>query len=94
MIAPHRGAVEAMGRLPVAMPVVALEAEFRKGVSVVAIDQRAGARLATEHLLSLGHRTVWHVAGPDDWNEARAAHRGLAADARGRRAHRAPAAAR
>jgi DNA-binding LacI/PurR family transcriptional regulator len=71
VIAPHRGAVDAMGRLPVAMPVVALEAEFRKGTSVVAIDQVAGARLATEHLLSLGHRTVWHVAGPDDWNEAR-----------------------
>jgi DNA-binding LacI/PurR family transcriptional regulator len=71
VIAPHRSAVEAVGRLPRAVPVVALEAEFRKDVSVVAIDQRAGARMATEHLLSLGHRTVWHVAGPDDWNEAR-----------------------
>jgi LacI family transcriptional regulator len=71
VIAPHRTAVDALGRLPQAVPVVALEAEFRKGVSVVAIDQRAGARTATEHLLGLGHRTVWHVAGPDDWNEAR-----------------------
>jgi DNA-binding LacI/PurR family transcriptional regulator len=26
--------------------------------------------LATEHLLALGHRTVWHVAGPEDWAEA------------------------
>ena len=23
-----------------------------------------------EHLLELGHRTVWHIAGPDDWLEA------------------------
>jgi DNA-binding LacI/PurR family transcriptional regulator len=71
VIAPHRGAVDAIGSLPRALPVVALEAEFRKDVSVVSIDQRAGARLATEHLLDLGHRTVSHVAGPADWNEAR-----------------------
>ncbi len=70
VIAPRRGAVEAIGKLPRELPVVALEAEFRKDVCVVSIDQRAGARLATEHLLDLGHRTVWHVAGPEDWNEA------------------------
>ena len=29
-----------------------------------------GAQLATQHLLDLGHRTVWHIAGPDDWLEA------------------------
>jgi DNA-binding LacI/PurR family transcriptional regulator len=47
-----------------------LEAEYRPDVSVVAIDQRHGARLATQHLLDLGHRTVWHVGGPLDWTEA------------------------
>jgi DNA-binding LacI/PurR family transcriptional regulator len=31
------------------------------------IDGVAGGRMATEHLLSLGHRTVWHVAGPQRW---------------------------
>ncbi|WUM17898.1 LacI family DNA-binding transcriptional regulator [Micromonospora sp. NBC_00330] len=34
------------------------------------IDNVAGARLATRYLLDLGHRTVHHVAGPDDWPEA------------------------
>ncbi|MDR2999289.1 MAG: LacI family DNA-binding transcriptional regulator [Microbacterium sp.] len=34
------------------------------------VDQRAVARLATEHLLSLGHRTVQHVSGPGDWIDA------------------------
>ena len=29
-----------------------------------------GAALATEHLLELGHATVWHIAGPADWLEA------------------------
>ena len=38
---------------------------------VISVDQRDGARRATEHLLALGHRTVWHIAGPEDWLEAR-----------------------
>ena len=70
VIAPNRDAIEAVVRLPRALPIVALEAEFRRDVSVVAIDQRLGAKLATAHLLELGHRTVWHIAGPPDWNEA------------------------
>ncbi|AGZ42061.1 LacI family DNA-binding transcriptional regulator [Actinoplanes friuliensis] len=39
-------------------------------VPTVRIDNAAGARLATQHLLDLGHRTVHHVAGPADWPEA------------------------
>lgn len=35
-------------------------------------DQVAGARMATEHLLSLGHSTVWHLAGPTSWYSATA----------------------
>ena len=33
-------------------------------------DNTAGGSAATEHLLSLGHRTVWHVAGPQRWFSA------------------------
>ena len=38
----------------------------------VGVDQSLGARLATEHLLGLGHRTVHHLAGPSTWLEAEA----------------------
>ena len=37
---------------------------------MVAVDHVVGAATATEHLLELGHRTVWHVAGPEGWLEA------------------------
>jgi DNA-binding LacI/PurR family transcriptional regulator len=30
-------------------------------------DEALGARLATQHLLDLGHRTVVHLSGPSDW---------------------------
>ena len=70
VIAPNQAAVRALGVLPRGVPVVALEAEYRPDLPVVAIDQFAGARMATEHLLGLGHDTVWHVAGPSDWREA------------------------
>ena len=41
-------------------------------IPVVAVNQYMGASRATQHLLDLGHRTVWHIAGPSDWFEARA----------------------
>jgi DNA-binding LacI/PurR family transcriptional regulator len=51
-------------------PVVASPA--RAGaVLPIAVDQRLGGRLATEHLLGLGHETVLHLSGPLDWFDAR-----------------------
>ena len=35
------------------------------GVSAVLPDDRSGTRMALEHLLSLGHRSVVHVGGPE-----------------------------
>ncbi|MFE7504069.1 LacI family DNA-binding transcriptional regulator [Promicromonospora sp. NPDC057488] len=39
----------------------------RPGELVLGADEIAGARAATAHLLSLGHRTVHHVAGTAGW---------------------------
>src|SRR5215216_7681716 len=38
--------------------------------AVVDIDQEEACRELTRYLLGLGHRTVWHVAGPRDWDAA------------------------
>lgn len=69
--APHTSAGQALATLPRDVPLVAVEGDPETDVAVVCVDQVHGARAATEHLLSLGHRTVWHVAGPSDWLEAR-----------------------
>ncbi|GAT74389.1 transcriptional regulator, LacI family [Microbacterium sp. HM58-2] len=39
--------------------------------AALVVDQAAIARLAVEHLLGLGHETVWHVSGDADWTETR-----------------------
>ncbi|TDE07958.1 LacI family DNA-binding transcriptional regulator [Jiangella asiatica] len=69
-IAPQIEAAAAVSRVPGHLPVVAVEGGEAGATPVVAVDQVAGARLATQHLLDLGHRTVWHVAGPAEWLEA------------------------
>jgi DNA-binding LacI/PurR family transcriptional regulator len=70
VIAPQRAAVDALLHLPKEVPVVAVEAGPDDSVPVVAVDQFGGAAAATRHLLELGHRKVWHIAGPEDWLEA------------------------
>jgi DNA-binding LacI/PurR family transcriptional regulator len=70
VIAPQREVARAVMQLPGTVPIVAVEAGPDEGVPVVAVDQRAGAAAATRHLLELGHETVWHIGGPQDWLEA------------------------
>src|SRR4051794_33370879 len=72
VIAPQDGAARALMQAPAGVPLVAVEAGPQDVVPVASVDQLAGARAATEHLLALGHRTVWHIAGPDDWLEGKA----------------------
>ena len=50
--------------LPRDLPVVVVDAGPRSRYPAIDNDQVTGTRLAVEHLLGLGHATVWHVAGP------------------------------
>lgn len=51
--------------LPPGLPVVVIDSNAGAEYTVVDTDQAEGARQATEHLLGLGHRQVWHIAGPE-----------------------------
>ncbi|MET8610496.1 LacI family DNA-binding transcriptional regulator [Streptomyces misionensis] len=55
----------ALGALAHRMPMVVAGAREPQpdGVDVIAGDDERGARLATEHLLDLGHRRIAHLAG-------------------------------
>jgi DNA-binding LacI/PurR family transcriptional regulator len=61
-----------LDRLPqLPVPMIFLTMRQQAGLSVVAVDNYAGGRLATEHLLDQGYRRIGHVAGPLAWWEAR-----------------------
>ncbi len=70
VIAPVRAGVDALRHLRPDFAVVAVEAGPDASIPVATVDQVAGAAAATRHLLNLGHKTVWHLAGPADWKEA------------------------
>lgn len=58
-------------RLPTGIPVVIADGDPDRRHPSVDNNQAAGAEAATTHLLDLGHRTVWHLAGPQDSYSAR-----------------------
>ena len=66
-IAPVASAAEAMDGLTAEVPLVTIDGDPQRATAGVTVDQAAGARAATQHLLDAGHRTVWHVSGPADW---------------------------
>jgi DNA-binding LacI/PurR family transcriptional regulator len=63
-VASHEDMGHVLRDLPHKVPVVALDDAFGAAIPVVTVDEEGGAQAATEHLLALGHRTVWHIAGP------------------------------
>jgi DNA-binding LacI/PurR family transcriptional regulator len=70
LVVPHRGIVEVAQALEVDVPVVVVQGNLSSAPLTAGVDNVAGARAATRHLLGLGHSTVVHVAGPQDWTEA------------------------
>ncbi|HET9895373.1 MAG TPA: LacI family DNA-binding transcriptional regulator [Streptosporangiaceae bacterium] len=67
VIAPVESANDALDDLPDDIPLVNVDGDPHRPTELVTVDQEAGARAATRHLLEAGHRTVWHVSGPGNW---------------------------
>ncbi|KKD06714.1 LacI family DNA-binding transcriptional regulator [Streptomyces sp. WM6386] len=69
-IAPQHRVGRALADAGLDTPLVVMENEVRGSTPLATADSWAGARKAVEHLLRLGHDTVWHIAGPTGWTSA------------------------
>jgi DNA-binding LacI/PurR family transcriptional regulator len=62
VIAPQRKFFDVLDQLDLGVPIVALDSTRRTTAHSLSVDQHAGARLATRHLIDLGHKHIVHVA--------------------------------
>jgi DNA-binding LacI/PurR family transcriptional regulator len=72
VIAPQVRVLEAIRELEITVPYVTLQNADLDSHHSMSIDQVAGARMATQHLIDLGHTEIMHISGPQDWIEAEA----------------------
>lgn len=77
VIAPQVRVFRVLAAQHLDIPYVTLQSTGLDEQHALSVDQSAGARLATRHLISLGHRDIYHLAGPQDWIEAEARMRGF-----------------
>jgi DNA-binding LacI/PurR family transcriptional regulator len=77
VIAPQVRVFDVLSELLIDVPYVTLQSSGRLEDHTLSVDQIGGARLATRHLIDLGHRNIYHLAGPQDWIEAEARMRGF-----------------
>jgi DNA-binding LacI/PurR family transcriptional regulator len=80
VIAPQVRVFRALAAQPLDIPYVTLQSTDLDPDHTLSVDQMAGARLATKHLINQGHRQIYHLAGPQDWIEAEARMRGFLAE--------------
>ncbi|MGN7187876.1 LacI family DNA-binding transcriptional regulator [Microbacterium enclense] len=71
VIAPRESSLDVLRDQMTGLPTVVIKAEADPSWHTVGVDQRLGARLAVQHLIDLGHRTIAHLGGPIDWFDAR-----------------------
>jgi DNA-binding LacI/PurR family transcriptional regulator len=77
VIAPQKRVFDVIATMSLDVPWVNLHSDGQGLPHALATDQIEGARLATRHLIELGHRDILHLAGPQDWSEAEARMRGF-----------------
>ncbi len=70
VIAPQQRVFDTVADLAPSIPCITMRAAGTGDASALRIDEIDGARLATRHLLLLGHTAIGHIAGPPDWVEA------------------------
>lgn len=81
VLAPQARVFDMLAATPLRIPCVLLDSTRRNKGRSISVDQFEGARMATRHLIDLGHRRILHIAGPRDWIEAEARMQGYLREA-------------
>lgn len=76
LVADRRGMLDEVAHIELDVPLVAVDSSRRTGPYCLSIDQYQGARLATEYLVGLDHRSILHLGGPPDSVDAAERERG------------------
>ncbi len=63
-------------RLGTRLPFIMIDATADVDGTTVSIDQLEGGVIATEHLISYGHRQILHVSGPNEWSDSELRYQG------------------
>ena len=71
LITPRTSSIDLLREVSSGIPTLVVKAEPEDDFFTASVDQRAGAALAAQHLIDLGHRDILHFAGPLDWLDAR-----------------------
>ncbi|SDK92949.1 transcriptional regulator, LacI family [Glycomyces sambucus] len=82
VVAPRSSSIAALRKISIGIPVLVVKPDRDPTFLTVSLDQQGGTTLAVDHLVSLGHRDILHLAGPLDWLDARARERAFHARAK------------
>lgn len=66
VVAPQAAMADAFRQVSVEIPTVAIWGHAGTSIPTITASEAIGAKMATEHLLDLGHRNIAHLAGPKD----------------------------
>ncbi|HEY5895609.1 MAG TPA: LacI family DNA-binding transcriptional regulator [Chthoniobacterales bacterium] len=66
-----KGRIDLIRKLCRGVPFVTLGAGVPPDVPTVVVDEKHGVRLATQHLIDLGHKQIAYIAGPRGWLASR-----------------------
>ncbi|MGR0160854.1 LacI family DNA-binding transcriptional regulator [Paenarthrobacter nitroguajacolicus] len=70
ILVPHPDVLAVLRDVSFSVPIVAVGAGTGNQLTGASLDQRMGARLAVDHLIGLGHRSIAHISGPPHWIDA------------------------
>lgn len=82
LVTPRSSSLATIRKIAMSVPVLVVKPDRDPAFLTISVDQKQGTTLAVDHLASLGHRDVLHLAGPLDWLDARARERAFHARAK------------